>query len=186
MLWHWQYLVPPLILILNVDWVLMPIIKGWGIDSLTLFIGTSILAVTELICCYWFWKWFRKTSLVEFAHRAKKRKEVQEAIALGKEIEFDLKMAGLLDEIKAKILNYIFNSYEKATDENNRLMRWTKRSGTGAMIILGVSPEPGTRTFGAIVCGVTGWKKGLYPLALGNILRVAYMVGLWQVIFSLF
>lgn len=186
MRWHWQYLVPPLILILNVDWVLLPLIKSYGVGGWTLFVGTSILAVTELICWYWFWKWFRKTSLIEFAHRAKKGEEIQKAIALGREIEFDLKMAGLWDEIKAKILNYIFNSYKKATDENNRLMRCIKRGGAGAMIILGVSPEPGTRTFGAIVCGVTGWKNGLYPLAIGNILRVAYMVGLWQVIFSLF
>src|SRR3989344_3063101 len=111
MRWHWQYLVPLLILTLNVDWMLMPLIKSWGVSSWILFVATSILAVIELLCWYWFWNWFRKTSVPEFAQRAKKREEIREAIALGKEIELDLKMAGLLDEIKAKILNYVFNSY---------------------------------------------------------------------------
>lgn len=186
MKWHWQYIVPPLLFILNVDWTLMPIIQSWGLKGWSLFIVSSILAVTELICWYRFWEWFRKVSVPEFASRAKENKKVQETIALGKEIHGDLKKAGLWDKIKTKILGFCFNTYEKATDENNKLMAWIKRGGNVTMIGLGISPEPGTRTFGAVVCGVTGWKNGLYPLAIGNIMRIAYMVGLWHIIFLLF
>lgn len=186
MRWHWQYLVPPLLIALNVDWILMPLIKGTGANGWLLFEITSVLAVSEIVCWYHFWKWFRKIAVPEFARRATKNKDVREAIELGKEIKFDLRMAGLWDEIKTKVIRYSFKIYEKTTDENNRFMKWIKGSGAIAMIILGVSPEPGTRTFGAMFCGITGLKNGLYPLAIGNILRVAYMLGIWQVVFSFF
>lgn len=184
--WHWQYLIPPLLTILNVDWILMPIIQGRGVTGWLLFAIVSALAVAELFCWLHWAIWFRSVALVEFAQKAARVAEVQEAIALGKEIRYDLKETGMWEKNKEKVIDYCFATFKKATNENNRFIRWVKRGGGLGLLILGIFPEPGTRTLGAICCGVMGWKKGIYPLAIGNIMRVGYMVGLWHLVFKLF
>lgn len=186
MKWHWQYLVPILLTILNVDLILMPMIKGWGMRGWLLFSVVSVLAVIELFCWFFWARWFRQVALVEFAKRAVEKKEVQDAIALGKEIHNDLKRAGIWESIKEKAMDFGFNTFQKATDENSRFVKWLKRIGGFGLWILGISPEPGTRTFGAICCGATGWKTGIFPLAVGNVMRVGYMLGVWHAIFRFF
>lgn len=186
MRWHWQYGGAIALYILNVDWILMPKLKWLGLNGWLLFAVTSILAVLELYLGYLFWDWFRRVAVKEFAKRAAQSDMVQEAIEMGAEIKNDLTEAGLWDKFKSRVINFLFNAYHQATDENHRFMKWLKRGGGMGMFLFGINPEPGTRTFGAIFCGTTGWKNGLYPLAMGNILRVAYMVGVWDIIFRLF
>lgn len=185
MRWHWQYLTPFILLFLGVDWAFMPMIKSYGVNNWVLFSFTSILSIVELVCWYLFWKWFRKVPVLEFANRVVETKKIQEGIELGKKIQATLKKAGLWEKIKTMILDYIFNTYRWATSENNRFMKWAKRGGSFGMVGLGACPEPGTRIFGTVFCGTTGWQKGLYLLAIGDIMRVGIMVGIWHVIFSL-
>lgn len=184
--WHWQYLVPPALAFLSVDWILMPAIQARGVTGWYLFILTSILAIAELFCWLYWAKWFRSVALVEFAKKAAKTKEIQEAIALGKEIRNEMKSKEIWTRAKNKVVDYSFGLFQKVTDENNRFVKWLKRGGAITMFLFGINPEPGTRTIGAIFCGTTGWKNGIYPLAVGNVARVAYMVGLWHIIFKFF
>jgi len=183
--WHWQYAGAIALYALNVDWIIMPKLKLLGLAGWWLFTITSILAVLELYLGYLFWNWFRRIAVQEFARHAAQSEVVQEAIEMGSEIKKDLKKADLWDKIKNRIINYFFTTFKKSTDENSRFMKWLKRGGSIGMFICGINPEPGTRTIGAIFCGTTGWRRGLYPLALGNILRVAYMVGLWDILFKI-
>lgn len=184
--WHWQYAGAIALYVLNVDWIIMPKLKFWGLSGWLLFVVTSVLAVLELYLGYLFWDWFRRVSVPELAKHAAQSEMVQEAIEMSKEIQKELKKVGLWEKLKTRIINFLFNTYKKATDHNNRFMKWLKRGGNIGMFAFGINPEPGTRTFGAIFCGTTSWRNGLYPLALGNIFRVAYMVGLWEVIFRIF
>lgn len=178
MKWHWQYAGVIALYILNVDWIIMPKLKFWGLGGWWLFVVTSILAVLELYFGYLFWDWFRRVAV--------QSEMVQGAIEVGAEINWELKKTGFWHKFKDKPIAYFFVTFKKATDENSRFMKWLKRGGNLGMFICGINPEPGTRTIGAIFCGTTGWKNGLYPLALGNIFRVAYMVGLWEAIFKIF
>lgn len=184
--WHWHYAGAVALYALNVDWIIMPKLKFIGLGGWWLFLVTSVLAVLELYLGYLFWDWFRRVAVVEFAKRAAQSNVVQEAIEVSVEIKKELKKADVWDEVKNKIITYFFTTFKKATDESSRFMKWLKRGGNIGMFICGINPEPGTRTIGAIFCGTAGWKNGLYPLALGNILRVAYMVGIWDIIFRIF
>ena len=186
MRWHWQYAGAVALYAFNVDWIIMQTLKLLGLGGWNLFVVTSVLSVLELFCGYLFWEWFRYIAIQEFASSATQSGVVQEAIGMGKEIRDELKKADLWDKIKGRVINFLFDTYKQAANPDNRFMRWFKRSGNIGMFACGINPEPGTRTIGAIFCGTAGWKKGLYPLAIGNTLRVAYMVGIWDVIFKLF
>lgn len=186
MKWHWQYFGAAILYILNVDWVIMPKLKFLGLGGLQFFVVTSILAVLELCFGYLFWDWFRRIAVPELAKRAIQSEVAREAIEVGMEIKKELKELELWDKLKNKVIIFLFNSYKKATDPKRRLMKWLKRGGNIGMFALGANPEPGTRMIGTIFCGTSGWKGGLYPLALGNIFRVAYMVGLWETMFRFF
>ncbi len=187
MKWHWQYLIPLILTVSNVDWILMPIIRLAGINGWRLFIVISVLEIFELLLWYWFWEWFRKVAvLIEFKQYAKNDKRIQDAIKLGEEIQAELKKTGILDKTKDKVMSFFFNTLCKYTDENNRFIKRVKRGRNIAMLLLGLDPYPGGRTFGIIFCGSAGWKNGLYPLAIGNTLRVAYTIGIFNYIISIF
>jgi len=186
MRWHWQYGGAIALYVLNVDWIIMPKLKLHSLEGWWLFGVTSVLAVLELYLGYLFWDWFRRVAVKEFAKRAAQSDMVQEAIEVGVEIKNDLQEAALWNKFKNRIITFLFNTYRQATDENNRFMKWMKRGGAVGMFLCGINPEPGSRSAGAIFCGTACWKNGLYPLAIGNVLRVAYMVGIWDVIFKLF
>ncbi len=187
MKWHWQYIIPITLIISNVDWILMPTIRLLGINGWRLFIIISVLEILEMIVWYFFWKWFKRvTVLVEFKEYAKSDSRVKDAIKLEEEIRAELKETGILDKTKDKIISFFFNTLSKYTDDNNRFIKKVKRGRNIAMLLLGLDPYPGGRTFGTIFCGSTGWKNGLYSLAVGNTLRVAYTIGIMNYLISLF
>src|SRR3989344_9482730 len=116
MKWHRQYLIAITLAVLNVDWVLMPIIRLTGIAGLWFFIIIGILGTIELYIWFWFWKWFRVNPLKELALKAKGDRRVQEAIFIGEDIQSDLKKAEVWDDIKYKVKNYLYNTFQKTTD----------------------------------------------------------------------
>lgn len=186
MKWHWQYTAPPLLVGLSVDWVLMPLIRFLGIKGWEFFVIIAILATIELPAWFLFWRWFCRVPVIEFAKIAAEKNYVKEAVKLGKEIEAELKIAGIWEKIKNKIINYLFNTFRKATDENNKFVKMIKSGRHWAMFFLGAEPYSGGRVFGVILCGSADWKNGLYSLAAGNLIRVAYTIGIFNYVISLF
>ncbi len=179
MRWHWQYLGVLVLAIFNIDLVLIPILKKLGVSGMNLFWIGSFWATIELLCRYWFWIWFRKVVIPETASQKIAESEyLQEGIELGTELKSHLQQHGYLQKLE----NYFIKTYSKATDENNRIVKWIRRGGHTAMLLLGIDPYPGGRTIGVIFCGIFGWRKHLYALAIGNIIHIAYIVGAWNMI----
>ncbi|MDO8495394.1 MAG: hypothetical protein Q7S32_02605 [bacterium] len=179
--WRWQYIIPIISIFANIDFVVLPLIRSLGVGGLNLFLVVLPLALIELYAWYWFWDWFRKVAVPEMvAKKIAQDERVQEAISLGKEIKIELKQSGRLQQI----VEYFFRTFSSATDENSRLFKKIRRGGHVVMFLMGAEPWPGGRTVGVIFCGATGWKRGFYTLALGNVVHVAYVVGLWNLIFS--
>ncbi len=52
------------------------------------------------------------------------------------------------------------------------------------MFFLGWEPfVAGGRIAGVLFCATLGWKAGLCTLLFGNIFHIAYMIGVWSLIF---
>jgi len=181
--WHKEYLFYLFLLILNVDFVIVPFLQRHGFSGITLFLITVFFSLGELCGWFWFWSWFRRKAVPEIiAYQIARDQRIQEAIKLGKEVKKELEEKGLLE----RILEYFFRTFNKATDQNSKTFKKIKAGGHIAMFILGAEPWPGGRTIGVIFCGSTGWRRGLYTLMIGNIFHVAYVIGFWGLIFSLF
>ena len=62
---------------------------------------------------------------------------------------------------------------------------WAVRQGGYiSMILLGIFPGPSTRFIGIIICRAMNWRSGLLVLAVANIIRVAYLLGLISIIWK--
>lgn len=186
--WHWQYLIGILLAtILNVDASVVPTLKWIGVAGWQLFLMVVLLSSFELPVWLWFWSWFgREVVAKDFLNAVKSNGHVQEGIGLCREMKAELKENGLLDRLR----DYLLKTFLRAVDENSRVFRWIKRGGYVAMLGLGLEPYPFGRTIGVIFCGMARckksfpWKKYFCALMLGNILRVIYVVGLWNAVFS--
>jgi hypothetical protein len=171
--WHWQYAGAFLLFLLNVDLVLVPLFRKAGIQGLLLFALASFLGTVGLICWFLFWSWFGKLVI--------QSRQVQEGINLGREIEKELRKSGLRD----RIMDFLFRTFAWATKKDNKIFKLLKAGGYFLMFAAGTIPEPGTRTASVIFCATSNSKRGLFFLALGDILHMAYIVGGWEFIFQL-
>ena len=182
MRWHWQYPVFLLSVGLNVDW-LIPILLRRDLSRWQVFFVASLIGTVEIFIWYQFWKFFRKMVVPELIQKLARNKHVKEAIELGRNIHWRLKEVGLWD----KIIYFLYRKYRWFADDNNPTVRRIKRWGYPAMLMLGVEPFVwGGRVTGVIFCAPISWRRGLYTLAVGNIIRIAYMIGLWSFVFHLF
>ena len=183
MKWHWQYLTPLLMIASSMDMVIMPVLESFEISGWRLFWITSLVSTAKLYIWYFFWKWFRKMAIPELVrHKLLQSGDIQEGLALGKEIERKLRGEGLAERI-AEYCHYL---YKKYTDEDSKLVKRIKRGGHLGMLMLGVLPNSIFRAAGVTCCATFGWHRGMYSLLIGNIGHIAYMVGVWDLIFSFF
>lgn len=171
--WHWQYTAAIILILLNVDFILVPILRKMEFSGLPLFAIASIFGTVELICWFQFWSWFRKLII--------QSGQIQEGINLGKEIKKELQKSGYLDHA----IDYFVKTFSWATRKENGIFKLIKAGGYLSMFVAGILPEPGSRTTAVVFCATLGWKKGLLSLILGNILHMAYIVGGWEFIFRL-
>src|SRR3989344_1182984 len=123
-MWHWQYLLAVFLLAMNIDWLVIPFLRGNGIRGYLLFLLVWPLANLELIGWFYFWRWFGRIAVPEFvSKKIKESEDIQEGINLGKAIKEELKNLGYLDRLKNLLLKFYF----KATDSEKGFFKKIKR-----------------------------------------------------------
>lgn len=180
MRWHWQYLIPPFWVICHVDWVIIPALNRNGFSFWETYFMAVTLSSIELFVQYYFFNWFRKEVVLETL----KKKAAQDGL-IKESVELVEQIRTQPYGISGRIRNYCSKIYASATDPNNKTAKRIKKSGYGMMFILGIEPLTGGRLLGVIQCGAIGWRSGLYPLIIGNALRMAGIVKIWEYISSL-
>lgn len=170
----WPFLAALVVTVCNIDFVVIPLLKKAGAEESNLFFTACALSTAELIFWYWFWGWLYKTII--------RTKDVRESIEFGKGIGSELKKEGYIDQIK----EFFRNKIRRALDDGKWIVRTIKAGGILAIFLAGISPEPGGRVVGTIICGTAHLKRSFCFLLLGNIVHVAYVIGGWNYIFSLF
>lgn len=169
----WPFLCAIGVMLLNIDWVVIPALRRAHICGLRLILVAGALSTIELIFWYWFWG-----RLLAAAIHAKK---VQESIEFGKQIKNELVEEGYIERIK----KFFINKLNGTLDNKGKVVRLIKAGGAFSMILAGISPEPGSRVIGIVFCRTTHWRRGFYYLAAGNVLHICYIVGGWNFVFNL-
>lgn len=177
--WHWRYLEAAVLFLLNIDLLvavltLLDISRGWP-----LFFMLAPISTVEIFRWYSFWHWFRKEKAREVAEAIKRKIEenehIREAILLGKASQDALRASGHWHLIFA-----LWKEFLQATDENNKTVKWVKGYGHWAVALLGAEPLPSGRAISFVICGITGWRSGIYTLAAANLVHIATVVWFWN------
>lgn len=168
----WPVLPAIAVACLNVDLVVVPLIRRHGFSGLRLFYLVSFIGTFELVFWYWFWGW-----VIAIITRLK---TVKDSIEFGKKTWAELQYEGYVDRVQsyfAKKLGWAINHH---------LVNRIKKGGYLFLLIAGVMPEPGSRTIGVIFCRIFKWPGGFYALAVGNVIHIAYVAGAWSFLFYIF
>jgi hypothetical protein len=168
----WPILSAIAVTVLNIDFILTPALIKLEIPIFLLLSLLYVVSTLELRYWFWFWTWAWDLFFPVLIHIRK----VSEDIALVKEFGTELKEKGYL--ARAKIL--LFKIINGALDEKNIIVKFIKWGGAFSLILIGASPESGSRIIGIIFCKMFRWKNGFYPLALGNLIHVTYIVLGWK------
>ena len=162
-----------LLVVCNVDWVIIPLLKPFFHSLWSLWLVVAIIANIELILWYHFWRWFFTKWL---AHR----RSIEQTIEFAKEIGSELKAEGYID----RVVTYFEHTFTWASNPEGRLFKIVKAWGHAGMLFLGFEPFVfGGRLVGVVFCATTGWTSGLYMLVIGNSVHVLVSVGTWEAIF---
>lgn len=180
-LWHWQYLVALVLIVMNVDWIVTPFLRNRGIAGWGLYWLVSLSGNLEIAIWFWWWLWFSGKALpVIVARKIERDKYLQKAVERGKEISQELKHDGYLEIF----LNYLQELFRWAT--TNNIFKKIKVGSYLLIFLLGVEPWPGGRTVGIIFCALARWYRGTAVLILGNFFHAAYIVLGWDYGWAIF
>lgn len=177
---HWQYLIPIALLICQVDLIIIPTLQTNGFSFWETYFIAMPLSTVELLVQYYFFNWFRN----EVVLKVLKKKASQDGL-IKEGVELVRRVQSQPYGMSGHIRNYCFKVYASATDPNNKTIKRIKNGGYGVMLMLGIEPLTGGRLLGVIQCGAIGWWAGLYPLIIGNALRMLGIVKIWVYILSL-
>lgn len=179
-LWRWQYLIPPSWFFFHVDWVIIPALNRNGFSFWKTYLIAIVIGTIELFVQYYFFNWFREEVVLKtLKKKASEDGLIKEGVELVQQIR--IQPYGISNHIR----NYCFKVYTSATNPENKTVKKIKKGGYGIMFVLGIEPLTGGRLFGVIQCGAIGWRNGLYPLIVGNALRMLGIVKIWGYILSL-
>ncbi len=179
---RWQYLIPIFLIICQVDLLIIPALRKTGFSFWETYFIAMPIGTIDLFIQYYFFSWFRK----EVVLRALKKKAAQEGL-VKEGVELVQQVRRQNHGVSTSIRDYCFKVYASATDRSNKTVKKIKRGGHVAMLILGLEPWIyGGRLLGVVNCSAIGWKSGLYSLALGNAIRMAGIVVVWDFILSFF
>ncbi len=172
----WPLLIAVIIAtVLNFDYFLAPILRrGLGLSCWSLLIVGMCLSVSEALYEYWFFGW-----LVNFI---KEYGKIKETIRFGKKISRELERDGYID----RIVNYFKYNFDKAIDPDNKVVKAIKAGGWLTLFVAGLEPFPTGRTIGIILSRIAGSRKALYTVMIGNLIHVAIVVGVWELLFRIF
>ena len=168
----WPLIPAILVTYLNIDWVVTPYLIKRGVPLSELLPVEYILSTLELIFWFWFWSWVWNLFIKALIHT----RIGQEDILLAKNFWETLKEKGVFACAK----DFLFKMIDGALDEKNLIIRFIKWGGVFSLILIGASPESGSRVIGIIFCKMFRWKNGFYPLVLGNLIHITYIVLGWK------
>lgn len=196
---YWPLFVIAVEVILNTDLVVTPILIKRGIffnfplfpiswdlswlipqlSNFAVFLWIDIISVPTSLGWYWLWGWIGKV----IVKTAKEKEAVKEALSLYRKILLSLKRGGLIELIK----EWFVDTFNWATDNNNRWLKYLRRGGYVALFIISALPVSGGRLVATIFCRSIDSRKGLVVLILGETLKNAFMVyGFWNLVFWIF
>ena len=196
----WRFLAALIVWFFNTDWVVIPSLEAralsiWGVNLYDLswiipnlslvqvFVITSVISTLELCYIYYFLVWLR-TQTVEMV---KKNEPIQEAVDIiydavefteeNKE-EIKAAVAPLINKtgLKDKVIDFAAKWFHWSTSDLNPMVIRLKRLGFWGLLFFSVVPETGTRLFTILVCGLSGSRKGLLLVMLGNLIKNFLMV----------
>lgn len=168
----WPIIPAIIVTVLNIDFIVTPFLIGLNIPIFKLLGIIYILSTIELKFWFWFWGWGWSLFARVLIHTRK----ASESIAFVKELGTELKERGYI----ARAKDFLFKVIDGTLDEKSKIVRFIKWGGGLSLILIGASPESGSRVVGIIFCKIFRWKRGFYPLALGNLIHITYMVLGWK------
>lgn len=193
---YWPFLIIVVEIVFNIDWIITPILikrgmffnfpifpihwdLSWLIPKLSyfeVFIWISSLSVPTTLGWYWLWGWLGDL-IVE---TAKTKEAFLEAVTIWKKIIIALERGDILELVR----DWFVDTFNWATDNNNKWLKYLRRGGYTALFIISALPVSGGRLVATIFCRSIDTKKGLTILILGETLKNAIMVyGFWNLIF---
>lgn len=135
-------------------------------DSLLwVFVSIGGLSTLKIYYSYWFYGWLAKMVV--------NIESVRDISDFAREIGVELKSNGYI----ARIRNFVAEKLNIRTYQNSRVIKLVKAGGYLPMLGFGVYPLSGTRGPTVILCRILGYFSGLCVLAVGNLIRVGYLLG---------
>ena len=196
---YWPTLVIAVEIILNTDYVIAPILMKRGIffnipffpinldlswllpeiSHFMVFIWISLISIPTSLGWYWLWGWIGKVII----KTAKDKEAVKEAVSLYRKIFSALKKGGFIELVK----DWFVGTFNWATSDDNRYLKYLRRSGYLALVTVSAMPVSGGRLVATIFCRSINSKKGLWFMILGETIKNAFIVyGFWKLVFWIF
>jgi len=153
----------PLIFPLNVDYVVIPMLQESSLPGPAQFLISVLLAISELVCWYFFWGWMR-----DRIHKA-----------LDSDIE-NVKEAGEQTGFLNFLKFYFYGKYYKYTDINSRQVKTILHGGRLLVFLLAALVPTGTRIIATIICGAFRARRTFLWVCLGDIVHTTLFFFGWK------
>ncbi len=174
----------------NVDWLIVPILLGYGgVSNIQVLIIVELIGFLELLGGYKGWSGVRALTEnlirddIEFLKQLKGEQQTKDflgwlKVRIVREYFGFLHESGEYDKFKSK--RWIF----KRMDEISKwIWRAIKGGGLILIFVLGLIPVPGFRVAPDVFLGTSRWRIGFAVLAIANFLKTAAFVYGWRQIF---
>jgi hypothetical protein len=136
-----------------------------GVGRIVAFVFVASVATAKMYWGYWFWRWV--SHLIADTERFQRLAGVvRQAAAL-------IRAEGLSDRFFAELkLRHTPEQWRK-----HRVLSMARHAGYAVLFGIGATPVFGVRGPLGPILAAAGWRNGVTALALGNIVRIAYMMG---------
>lgn len=178
---------------LNIDIVVIPSLTNGGVhilfwtfklpnifpkfSPLEVFLIASTMSIIFTIYFYNFLGWFFGGYSKNIANKLAEQEPIKEGLQLWKKIP---------RQVKKEIKKYCASLHDWATNEDNKIIKRLRRGGYPAIFVLSMIPEPGLRTGTTIFARSLNTRTALVMVLLGEIVKNALVLGLWNFAFWIF
>lgn len=184
---------------LNIDLVVIPSLTNGGVhllfwtfklpsifpkfSPLEVFLIASGMSILFTLYFYhtflgWFFGGYSKNILSKIADsKLADQEPIKEGVQLWEKIP---------RWVKKEIKNYCVTLKDWATSEDNKIIKWLRRGGYPAIFVFSAIPEPGLRTATTIFAKSLNTRTALIMVLLGETIKNAVVLGLWNFAFWIF